>query len=259
MKLSIVTPTYNMAHYLPETIRSVLEQAGDFELEYLVVDGASTDETLDVLEAVQDSRFRYISEPDEGQSDAINKGLAQLNGDVVAWLNADDIYEPGSLAAVAKAFADSPDAAWLTGVCEIVDANNQPIRESVKRYKNKRLCGYSYSRLLNENFISQPATFWRNEAMRQAGLLDRSLNWAMDYDLWLRLGKLSGPIVLDRTLARFRLYAESKTGRFERAQYDEDYNVAMRYMSAGRSQRLWRRLHTEKIVLAYRLLKLIGR
>ncbi len=259
MKISIVTPSWNQVGFLPATLASVLDQRGGFELEHRVIDAGSTDGSLDVLRSIDDPRFRYISEADDGQSDAINKGFAQTRGEIVAWLNSDDLYEPGTLAAVAQAFARQPDKAWLTGPCVIVDEHNQPIRPGVRRYKDRRLRRYSYPALLRENFISQPATFWRRDALQRVGLLDTSLNWAMDYDLWLRLGRLGDPIILDRPLARFRLHASSKTGDFSRQQYDEDLAVAKRYLPASRIAHARRRLHTEKIVLAYRVMRWLGR
>jgi len=259
MKISIITPSFNQANFLPRTLASVLGQQGDFELEHRVIDGGSTDGCLDVLRSIDDPRFSFISEPDDGQADAINKGFAQTSGGIVAWLNSDDLYETGALAAVAEAFAANPEKAWLTGSCVIIDEHNRPIRAGVRRYKDRRLRRYSYRALLRENFISQPATFWRRDALKRVGPLDPTLNWAMDYDLWLRLGRVSDPIVLDRPLARFRLHATSKTGDFSRRQYDEDLAVAKRYLPDSRVAHAWRRLHTEKIVLAYRVMRALGR
>src|SRR5687767_10822681 len=119
MKLSIITPSYNGLRFLDRAARSILSQSGDFELEWLVVDGGSTDGTVDYLRAVSDPRLRWVSEPDRGQSHAINKGLGMAGGDVVAWLNADDVYTPGALEAVARAFTASPDAKWLVGRYEV--------------------------------------------------------------------------------------------------------------------------------------------
>jgi len=259
MKISIVTPSLNQAGFLPATLASVLGQEGDFELEHRVIDAGSTDGSLDVLRAFDDPRFSFISEPDDGQADAINKGFALTSGEIVAWLNSDDLYEPGALTAVAEAFAANPDKAWLTGRCIIVDEHNRPVRAGVRRYKDRRLRRYTYRALLRENFISQPATFWRREALPDDRPLDTTLNWAMDYDLWLRLGRVSDPIVLDRPLARFRLHARSKTGDFSRRQYDEDLAVARRYLPDSRVAHARRRLHTEKIVLGYRVMRALGR
>ena len=258
MKISIVTPSYNQADFLPATIHSVLGQQSCVELEYIVVDGGSTDGSVNLLAQTDDPRIQWTSEADEGQSHAINKGFSRATGDIFAWLNSDDLYTPGILQAVADAFHNHPDAAWLTGGCAIVDAAGRPIRNYVTRYKNRRLRRYSYTKLLRENFISQPATFWRAQAWSQTGPLDPTLHWTMDYDLWLRLGRLSDPIVLPQPLAHFRLYATSKTGRFQRAQYDEGYAVARRHGQNAPGSLLLHKFHLEKTIAAYRLLRRLG-
>jgi glycosyltransferase involved in cell wall biosynthesis len=258
MKLSIVTPSFNARRYLPRAAESILSQSGDFELEWIVVDGGSTDGTLDVIRGISDPRLSWTSEPDRGQSDAINKGLRQATGDVVAWLNADDVYVPGALSEVARAFASKPEAKWLVGRYEVIDENDQPIRGSVVRYKERSLRRYSYRALLRENFISQPAVFWRRDFGKEIGPLDESLHYTMDYDLWLRMGRVADPLFLDRVLARFRLYAGSKTGAVNRRQFDEQYEVARRYFGNDRASRFIHRFNVEKIVWAYRVMRLLG-
>ena len=229
MKLSIVTPSFNGRRFLEETSRSILSQQGDFDLEWVVVDGGSTDGTLDLLRTFDhDPRVRWVSEPDRGQSHAINKGLALARGDVVAWLNTDDLYTPGALSAVADAFARNPSARWLVGRYEIIDDAGRSIRPSVVRYKERSLRRYAYRKLLRENFISQPAVFWRRPFGEKVGPLDESLHYTMDYDLWLRMGREADPLFVDRVLAQFRLYATSKTGQMNREQFDEQYRVACR-------------------------------
>jgi len=258
MKISIVMPSYNQASFLPEAIGSVLDQEGDFEAELIVVDGGSEDGSVGVLRSIVDPRMVWSSEPDEGQSHAINKGFAKATGDVYAWLNSDDCYLPGALLAVARGFEASPDKAWLTGPCLIVDRDDHAIRGAVTRYKNSRLRRYSRSSLFRENYISQPATFWRASAWEQVGPVDQALNWTMDYDLWLRLSALGDPIILEQDLAAFRLYQESKTGSFQRAQYDEGYRVACRYLPGWSVDRVCHRLNVEKIVWSYRVAKWFG-
>ena len=260
MKISIVTPTLNRRGYLASTGESILSQAGPFDLEWVVVDGGSTDGSVEWLAAAaRDPRVRYTSGPDRGQSDAINKGLAAAAGDVVAWLNADDLYPAGALAAVADAFAARPDAQWLVGRYEVIDAAGRPIRQSIVRYKRRRLDRYTYRALLRENVIPQPAVFWRRPFGGQIGPLDESLHWTMDYDLWLRMGKASPPLVVDELLARFRHHDASKSGAFDRRQFDEGYAVARRHAGDDRAALRAHRLNVEKIVWAYRVLRFLGR
>mgnify|MGYP000846265022 CR=1 FL=1 len=258
IRLSIVTPTLNQLPLLKRTARSILDQSGPFELQWIVVDGASTDGTVEYLRSLDDPRVRFVSEPDRGQSNAINKGLAMAEGEVVAWLNSDDLYADGALAAVAEAFERHPQAQWLVGRCDIIDLEDREIRRAVTRYKDRRLRRYSYRRLLRENFISQPAVFWRRSFGQQVGPLDESLHYTMDYDLWLRMGKICEPLVLDRLIAHFRFHPTSKSGQVNRRQFDEGYEVACRYVDGDRLSRLLHRLNVEKIVWAYRLMRLVS-
>ena len=258
MKFSIVTPSFNGRRYLGQTADSILSQRGPFELEWLVIDGGSNDGTAEFFGDLHDPRVHFVSEGDRGQSDAINKGLARATGDVAAWLNTDDLYTPGALAAVAEAFAANSSAQWLTGRCEIINAVGAVIRPGVTRYKERALRKFSYRALLRENFISQPAVFWRREFGNRIGALDESLHYAMDYDLWLRMGREGPPPFLDRVLAQFRLHETSKTGQVNREQFDEQYRVACRYVGADRVSRWVHRFNVEKIVWAYRVMRALG-
>lgn len=259
LTISIVVPSYNQADYLPRTLASILSQTGDFALELLVVDGQSTDGTLDILKAIDDPRVSWTSESDNGQSDAINKGLAKATGDVVTWLNSDDIYCQGALEKVSDTFLKHPNVQWLCGQSVIIDEKDRPIRQSVTRYKNRQLARYSRRRLLRENFISQMSVFWRNDFGRQVGFLNESLYYTMDYDLWLRMSKASEPVILQENLGCFRWYATSKSGKINRRQFDEQYEVASPHLVGDPVSRLVHRLNVEKIVLAYRVMRLWGR
>jgi glycosyltransferase involved in cell wall biosynthesis len=218
----------NQGHFIGETIDSILSQDVP-NLEVLVVDGGSTDETLDVLLGYG-KRISWTSEPDRGQSDAINKGLQKARGDIVCYLNSDDLFEPGALAAVTAYFAERATAAWLFGRCRIVDGAGRPARSFVDRYKS---AWGKYARhrlsLLVLNYVPQPATFWRASAMERVGRIDESLFYAMDYDLWLRLSTLSAPGFLDRYLASFRVHDRSKSLTGARKQLLEASDIARRY------------------------------
>jgi glycosyltransferase involved in cell wall biosynthesis len=272
MRIWIVTPSLNQCLYLRQTIDSVLSQAGEFDLRHLVVDGGSTDGSVEVLRSITDPRLAWTSQPDAGQSDAVNKGLAVVDmagppvdgadgcdhRDVIGWLNSDDLYRPGALAAVAAAFTD-PAVQWAVGRYRVVDDAGQPTRRSIVRYKERRLRRYAYRRLLRENFIAQPSVFWRASFGRRVGPLDPSLHYTMDYDLWLRMARLAPPLLIDRELADFRVHGGSKTGRINRAQFDEGYAVARRHFAGDRASLLVHRFNVEKIVWAYRLLQRLGR
>lgn len=255
-RISIITPSLNQSRFLERTARSILDQQGSFELEWWVIDGGSTDGTLDLLRTMDDPRLSWISEPDAGQADAVNKGLARASGDVIGWLNSDDLYLPGALTAVADCFAD-PDMQWAVGGCRIIDEHDREVRPAVSRYKERALRRFSRERLLRENIIPQPAVFWRSSFGSRVGPMDPSLHYTMDYDLWLRMSQLAPPVLIDAPLAAFRLHRQSKSGVFSRLQFDEQYGVACRYTSSS-WVRLRHRLSVEKIVLAYRVMRLMG-
>jgi glycosyltransferase involved in cell wall biosynthesis len=257
MQISVVTPSFNQRDYLQQTLSSVLSQRGNFELQYLVVDGGSTDGTVDVLRGISDPRVQWSSEKDNGQSEAINRGFRLATGDVVGWLNSDDLYVPGALATVVAAFAD-PSVQWVVGRYQIIDDQGRVIRSRIARYKDRFLDHYSYRKLLRENFIAQPSVFWRREFGQRIGQLDESLHYTMDYDMWLRMGRLSDPRILNSVLSQFRIHPQSKSGRVNREQFDEGYRVACRYFETDRTSRWIHRFNVEKIVWAYRLMRLAG-
>ncbi len=209
-KISIVIPCYNAERFIEETLLSVLNQ--DYSnFQCFVVDGQSDDSTLDILKKYE-GRIRWISEKDKGQSDAINKGLKMSDGDIVTYLNADDVYEPGCFQRVADFFAINPECHWAYGKCRIIDEKGMEIRKPITWYKNFWQRRYSYNRLLvTLNFIAQPAVFWRRELTEAIGLFDVDEHLTMDYDYWLRAGLRYQPGFIDEYLARFRLHPVSKS------------------------------------------------
>ena len=211
MKISIVTPSYNQGCFLQRTLDSILSQSGDFEVEAIVMDGGSTDETVEVLQSYGDA-VHWVSEPDQGQADALNKGLRIATGDVIGWLNSDDVYEPGCLQTVCKIFRDEPETRWLYGKVRIIDEDDREFRRWITWYKNFRMNPFRYSKLLSENWISQMGVFWRQEVGEEVGLPRVELQHAMDYEYWLRLGARWPGRFVDQYLASFRWYTNSKTG-----------------------------------------------
>lgn len=250
--ISVVTPCLNAAGTIEEALESVRAQ-GYPRLEHLVVDGGSTDGTLEILERAEG--VRYVSEPDGGRVDAVNKGVAMTGGDVIAWLNADDRYYPGALRAVGEAFAANPGAMWATGYCDIIDADGNEIRSGVTAYKNALLRHWSFPLYLTQNFVSDPATFVRREALDEAGPLDPRYRISHDYDIWLRVGRRHRPVVLRRTLSSFRMMegTESMEG-FER-QFREHAEIARRYGAGHPLPVAVNRAMSRLIVWVYRALR----
>lgn len=253
-RISIVTPSFNQVQFIERTLRSVLDQEGDFDLEYCVLDGGSTDGTLDILRRFED-RLTWTSGPDKGQTDAINKGLRAATGDIVGWVNSDDILMPGALAKVAAAFASNPQAEWVHGRCEIIDINDQPIRRWISRYKHFRARRHSFENLLTENYVSQMTAFWRRRAHDHVGYLDESLKLAFDYEFWLRLAKRGDPVYVGDTIACFRWYETSKSGANFKRQFEEDAEIAARHVPPGsRSVLIRKRFKNAAILWTYGLM-----
>lgn len=254
MKFTVVTPSFNQGAFIERTLQSVLAQRGDVEVESLVLDGGSTDGTLEVLRRY-DGQVVWTSGPDAGQSDAINRGLHLASGDILAWLNSDDVYEPGALAAVAAAYRRKPFQ-WAFGNCRIIDEHDREIRRGITAYKIRQSRHYAYRRLLRRDFIPQPATFFTRDAFARVGDLDLGLNYSMDYDYWLRLGRLWEPAYIDRMLAGFRWHAHSKNGAAYRAAAVESFRTARRHARPGeRFDLFMHRLHVLALVLLYRVLE----
>jgi len=257
MKISVITPSYNSARFLERTIESIHNQ-GFADIEHLVIDGGSTDGTLEILRR-NDHRVRWVSEPDNGQSDAINKGLRMSTGDIVAFLNADDTYEPGALTRVADYFEQHPHSWWVYGKCRIINEHDREIRRPITWYKNLLLRKYSYAKLLCENFISQPATFWRRELHDEVGYLNEHEHFTMDYEFWLRLGRRYPPGVIEAYLANFRMYTDSKSGSLANPQFEDELRIAKAYSEGTRWPILLHQINYFKIVWIYRSMAAVRR
>lgn len=231
-KISIVTPSLNQGEFIEETVLSVLSQNYP-SLEYLVMDGGSSDDTLKVLEKYSD-RIKWVSEADKGQTNAINKGLRLTDGAIVGYLNADDTLLPGSLWKVAEAFTRHPDAMWAVGKCRIVDWQNNEIRKPITSYKNLLLKWGGFPLLVVTNYISQPSTFWRRDALETVGFLDESLHYVMDYDYWLRLYSRYSPVFIPEYLATFKIHPSSKTTStgHRNVYIEEERRVIRRYSNS---------------------------
>jgi glycosyltransferase involved in cell wall biosynthesis len=256
-KISIITPSYNQAKFLEETVESVLSQVVDVETEHIIIDGGSTDGSVDYLRS-QGGKVKWISEKDKGQADAVNKGVRMATGDIIGWLNSDDVYLPGALQAVSDHFRTNPDCRWAYGRCRIIDSSGKEQWKWITQYKNMRLRKFTYSKLLRENFISQPAVFFRKALFIEAGMLNTELHYAMDYDLWLRFAHRSPAGVINRYLSDFRRHGASKSEQGFREQFFEQYRVARKY-NPSFFNRAVHRFNIFKIITSYRIIGIFSR
>ena len=204
--VSIVTPSYNQGAFIEETILSVKNQTYP-NIEHIIMDGGSTDDTLDIIRKYESTyNMHWVSEPDNGQSDAINKGWQKAKGEILGWLNSDDTYMPWAVDTAVKFLSEHPDASLVYGDCNIIDEQS----EVAKCYKAGE---FDLKRLLCvENMIPQPAAFLRRQVLDITGFLDIDLYFAMDYDFWIRIAvnglKLE---YIPQCLANFRKYPSTKT------------------------------------------------
>ena len=221
-RVSIVTPSYQQGPFIEETIRSVLLQ-GYPNLEYIVIDGGSTDETVAILRKYEKWIAYWVSEADKGQSEAINKGFAKASGDLFGWLNSDDVYERCAIAIIAKYFTQDGGRSLVYGNGWYVDEQGKKTRPChwIKPY-NRRLFSTT-------NFVLQPAAFWRREIWERTGGLDSDLHWAMDWEWLLRATALTQPHYLRLDLARWRFRSGIKTVSGGWARRAEIAEISRRY------------------------------
>jgi glycosyltransferase involved in cell wall biosynthesis len=198
------------------------------------MDGGSNDGTVEILRRYAETNaLAYVSEKDGGQAAALNAGFARTTGEIVGWINSDDEYLAGAFDTIGRFFALHPDVDWVFGRCPIIDRDSRRQKALITRYKEFWQRRYSYQRLLIENFIPQPAVFFRRRLLEKAGALDTSYHNAFDYHLWVRMGALTRPVFIDRELACFRIIDESKTSSNFVRSFTEELDAARR-VAAGR-------------------------
>ncbi|MFQ3671478.1 MAG: glycosyltransferase family 2 protein [Verrucomicrobiia bacterium] len=206
MTLSVITPSYQQGVWLEETLRSVREAAEvaapKYRVQHIVVDGGSTDQTLTVLQG--QSFASWISEPDDGQTDAINKGMARADGEILCYLCSDDLWDPLTARLVLERFEAEPEIDFVYGDYWFLEM-------PAGRRRKKRAGPFSYERLVRGNFLSQPATFWRRRVRERFGDFDTRLRYCMDYEFWLRAGRSTRWCYVEHPLALMRLHADAKS------------------------------------------------
>jgi glycosyltransferase involved in cell wall biosynthesis len=201
--VSIVTPSYNQGEFLEETIRSVLLQ-GYPNLEYIIIDGGSTDNSVEIIKKYQNYLSYWVSEPDKGPADAINKGWQKTRAEIIAYLNSDDAYLPGTLAAVAEAFQQNPEAKAICGNELVIDRDGFVIRKS-------NIEKVEHSSLLKLNLIPQPAIFLKSSILKSVGGMNLEVRYIFDFELWLRITRTDSMKCIPNLLAVTRWHEQTIT------------------------------------------------
>ena len=236
-KISIITPSFNQGQYIEQTIDSVLSQNYP-NLEYIIIDGGSTDNTVEIIKKYEKYLKYWVSEPDKGQSHAINKGFKMATGDIIAWLNSDDYYLPEAFEFVAKKFEQNPNIDIIYG-----DVINFTDKKELY-YKVKEFESLDF---LSRISIHQPGVFWRRKLLDEVGLLDETLHYAMDYDLWMRLFFNYKSMKINKPFAKFRMHENSKTSANPPEMYLDYRKVISRFFNSVGQTNTLNRLKQLKI------------
>jgi glycosyltransferase involved in cell wall biosynthesis len=237
--ISVVTPSFNQAAFIEDTLRSVLAQ--DYpNTEYMVIDGGSTDGSVAIIRRYASRISYWVSEMDRGQAHAINKGFERARGDILAWLNSDDTYLPGALSSVAACFAERPDVDLVYGDYVYIDPEGRTL------LRRRLFDSMSYETLLYHDYLGQPAVFFRRSLLDKVGPVDEQLYYHMDWELFLRMWKVCQPLHLRVPLATSRLVPTAKSNAQDSAAYVagtllvQERHMNRRFQSP-RINRLWHR------------------
>jgi glycosyltransferase involved in cell wall biosynthesis len=226
LKITVITPSFNQGKYIEQTIQSVLRQ--DYpNFEHIVIDGGSNDKTISIL--TKYPHLIWISENDRGQSHAVNKGLRMATGEIIAWINSDDCYEKGAFKAVAEFFAEHPANRIVMGNCNLVDESGK-VFDVVVNFER----GFNELKQfwVSRSIPTQPAIFFRKSLLEEFGYLDESLNYAMDFDIWMRFARKNRFYHLDRIVANYRFHLDAKGGDQDWSKFVPEWELVYnRYVS----------------------------
>lgn len=213
--ISVVTPSFNQGAFLEDAIRSVLDQQYP-RLHYGIIDGGSDDNSLEIIKKYEQHLHYWVSEPDGGQSEAINKGFAKVDGDVLGWLNSDDRLMPGALQIIGDYFVQHPECQWLVGAGQGVSPKGEIIDTKAPK-------DISFNGILDwaENSFYQPSVFWRRELLERVGPIREDLEYTMDYELWLRFAEACDGSAIPVLLSKATVHSAAKSEAFDAEQFVE--------------------------------------
>jgi glycosyltransferase involved in cell wall biosynthesis len=235
-KISVVIPSYNKAKYISQTLESIFKQ--DYgNIEVIVQDGGSTDGTVGIVRKFINKypkKTIFDSKKDNGQCDAINRGFAKATGDILTFINADDIYEPYCFDNISKTYLNNKDALWFAGFGRMIDEKGHEIASVWSNIKNLLLVFNSYSLLiLTSNYLFQPSVFITREAYKKFGPFENVEKYIFEYEMWLKLGMVSMPIVVKKYLSSFRISKNNMSSVYYYKLFEKDINVIKKYSNSG--------------------------
>lgn len=246
--ISVVIPSYNKVKYIEKTLKSIVNQNYK-NYEVIIQDGGSTDGTLQIIKKFVNkypSLIKYESKKDGGQLDAINKGLKKAKGEIVTFINADDVYENDAFFVVSEHYKENPDCLWFAGRGIVIDEKDNEIAKLVTWYKSFLLKINKYSLLLVVNYLMQPSVFLTRNVINKYGYLTGNKFSVMEYDMWLKIGKHEMPVVINKVLSNFRLVKNTKTSSNPQKILIEDEKIVKKYTK-------------NKVILFFHMMHNLGR
>lgn len=232
-KISVVIPSFNKAKYISQTLDSIVKQNYQ-NLEVIIQDGDSTDGSVEIIKKYADKypgTIKWESKKDKGQLDAVNKGLKKVVGDIIAFINADDVYENNTFDSISSAYLNNPNVLWFAGRATVIDEKGKETAKLVTRYKNFLLSLNWYPLLLVTNYLMQPSVFMTRRSYTKYGPFTGTKDFLTEYDLWLRIGKTYMPKIININLSKFRIEPTTKTKRMFKQLLKEDRKIVKKYTS----------------------------
>ena len=230
-KISIIVPSFNKVNYIRLTLSSIIYQKYP-NLEVIIQDGVSTDGTVKIIQEFSEKYpeiFSWVSKKDKGQTDAINQGCRKAKGDIIAYINADDLYGKNTFKEVSDYFINNSNCYWVLGFGNIIDSKGKIISKLVTKYKNLLINFNSYNALLMVNYISQPSVFLSRSAYKKFGPFIGTNKYVLEYDLWLKIAKIQMPGIIKNSLSSFRLTTDNISSTSYNELLNLDYRIVKRY------------------------------
>ena len=257
MKISIITPTLNSIKFLGKCAESVIKNQDYQDFEWIIVDGGSSDGTLEFINNINDNRIKVFHENSGHSTKAYNYGISKALGDIVGTLGSDDVYRKNIFQKVIKYFQDNK-VLWIVGRNNIINQNDQIIREIITNFKNKKLSDYSYKALTLNNFFPMQSIFWRKDFMPKiVGYFDeKNFIDSSDYEMWLKMASINKPLIVNEKFSYFRVHKTNITSRGSIKQMKQMSEISIKYGNFNIFEKIITKIKSSIIIIIYKLLNL---